>query len=70
MKIVVTGCAGFIGSYVSEYLLKQGETVIGIDNLNNYYNIDNKMTNITILKKYNNSVRLPSFSIALGLFRF
>lgn len=37
--IIVTGAAGFIGSKVSEMLLQQGHTVVGIDNLNEYYDI-------------------------------
>lgn len=37
MKILVTGCAGFIGMHVSQYLLNQGHQVVGIDNLNDYY---------------------------------
>lgn len=54
MKIIVTGCAGFIGSHVSEYLLKRGDIVIGIDSMNNYYNINIKNNNINLLKKYSN----------------
>lgn len=37
MKIIVTGAAGFIGSHVSHALLARGQAVIGIDNLNPYY---------------------------------
>ena len=37
MKILVTGAAGFIGMHVSEILLARGDTVVGLDNLNDYY---------------------------------
>ena len=37
MNILLTGIAGFIGSHVAELLLKQGYNVVGIDNLNDYY---------------------------------
>lgn len=37
MRVLVTGAAGFIGSSISMYLLKRGDTVIGIDNHNSYY---------------------------------
>ncbi len=39
MKILVTGSAGFIGYHVAEALLARGDTVIGIDNLNDYYDV-------------------------------
>lgn len=39
MKVAVTGAAGFIGSHVSHRLLDRGDTVIGIDNLNDYYDV-------------------------------
>ena len=38
MKVLITGAAGFIGFHLSKALLNQGAEVIGIDNLNDYYN--------------------------------
>jgi UDP-glucuronate 4-epimerase len=37
--VVVTGCAGFVGFHVSMALLRRGETVLGIDNLSDYYSV-------------------------------
>ncbi len=56
MKILVTGCAGFIGSHTCEFLLKRGDMVLGIDNINDYYDINKKLENLKILEKYNNFV--------------
>ena len=42
MKILVTGAAGFIGFHLSKKLLDKGYNVIGIDNINDYYNVDLK----------------------------
>lgn len=39
MKFLVTGVAGFIASRVTEMLLEQGHTVVGVDNLNDYYDV-------------------------------
>lgn len=39
MKVLVTGAAGFIGFHVTKKLLERGDTVIGIDNINDYYDI-------------------------------
>ncbi len=44
--ILVTGAAGFIGSHTAEALLKRGDIVIGIDNLNDYYDPARKLANI------------------------
>jgi UDP-glucuronate 4-epimerase len=53
MKIVlVTGVAGFIGFHVAEALLKRGDKVVGVDNLNDYYPVEYKENNITDLMKY------------------
>ena len=42
MKILITGTAGFIGFHLAEYLLKRGDTVIGVDNINDYYDVNLK----------------------------
>lgn len=42
MKILVTGAAGFIGMHVSERLLARGDMVVGVDNLNDYYEVSLK----------------------------
>ncbi|HVY15688.1 MAG TPA: NAD-dependent epimerase/dehydratase family protein [Rhodopila sp.] len=39
MSILLTGCAGFIGFHVAQALLDRGEAVIGVDNLNDYYDV-------------------------------
>ena len=53
MKILVTGFAGFIGVHVSKYLLEKNNEVIGIDNLNNYYDVNLKKSRIGLLKNSN-----------------
>lgn len=49
MKILVTGAAGFIGYHVARHLLERGDQVIGIDNLNEYYDVQLKMARIAQL---------------------
>lgn len=49
MKILVTGAAGFIGSHVAHILLDRGDDVVGIDNLNNYYDPSLKMARLSSL---------------------
>ena len=51
MKILVTGCCGFIGYHLSIRLLNLNHEIIGVDNINNYYDIGLKKDRLTILKK-------------------
>ena len=54
-KILVTGCAGFIGSHLCEELLKNDYIVYGLDNINTFYNLY-KDKNLEILLKYKNFI--------------
>jgi len=47
MKILVTGAAGFIGFYLVKKLVSLGHTVVGIDNINDYYNVDLKYARLS-----------------------
>ena len=53
MKILVTGCCGFIGSHLCERLLNYNE-VFGIDIMNNYYDVKKKEDNLKVLMRYKN----------------
>lgn len=50
MKYLVTGAAGFIGSAVSNRLLKNGHIVVGVDNFNDYYDVELKKSRIDLIK--------------------
>jgi UDP-glucuronate 4-epimerase len=52
MSILVTGAAGFIGFHLSKKLLDLGLSVVGYDNLNDYYDVNLKESRLEILKKY------------------
>lgn len=54
MNILITGAAGFIGFSLSRSLLDNGHQIIGVDNINNYYDINLKLARLEILKNYNN----------------
>lgn len=72
MKILVTGAAGFIGFFVSKKLLDNGHVVVGIDNINDYYDVQLKYARLSQLgidenqaKVFNNEVQScsePQFS--------
>lgn len=51
-KILVTGAAGFIGFHLSRKLLEQGVSVVGFDNINDYYDVNLKYARLAILEEY------------------
>ena len=53
MKILVTGVAGFIGYHLAKSLINANYDLVGIDNLNSYYDLDLKKARLTNLKKLN-----------------
>lgn len=55
MKILVTGCAGFIGSHLCEELLSNNNIVYGIDTLNDYYDVNKKNNNVCRIKNHKNN---------------
>src|SRR3954462_8842304 len=52
MKILVTGAAGFIGMHTSLRLLERGDEVVGIDNLNDYYDVSLKEARLARLSPH------------------
>jgi UDP-glucuronate 4-epimerase len=56
VKILVTGAAGFIGSHVTRKLIALGHEVVGLDNLNDYYDVNLKLGRLALLQA------LPGFS--------
>ena len=49
---LVTGAAGFIGYYLSKAILDRGASVIGIDNMNDYYDVSLKEHRLSYLNEY------------------
>ena len=66
--VLVTGAAGFIGAAVCERLLARGERVVGIDNLNSYYDPALKQARLSRLEAWVGF--RPSTSIEVGVERF
>lgn len=54
MKLLITGCAGFIGFHLAKKRLLDGDSVIGIDNINSYYDPDLKYSRLEILQQFAN----------------
>ncbi|KAI8852684.1 hypothetical protein BC829DRAFT_384292 [Chytridium lagenaria] len=69
MKVLVTGGAGFIGSHTAEYLLKRGDQVVVVDEMNDYYDLEQKRENLRILVrtaiKHNTVFRFYKADIAV-----
>ena len=59
--ILVTGAAGFIGSHVAQALLARGDTVIGLDNLNDYYDPARKRSNLEEVRRITHCVSRFTF---------
>lgn len=54
MKVLVTGAAGFIGFHVTRKLLARGDLVVGLDNLNTYYDVSLKQARLNLIKDHPN----------------
>jgi UDP-glucuronate 4-epimerase len=54
MKVLVTGAAGFIGYHTAKILLERGDDVVGLDNLNDYYDVTLKHARLKVLEGYAN----------------
>lgn len=52
MKVMISGAAGFIGAALAERLLDRGDEVHGVDNLNNYYDVNLKLSRLERLKRF------------------
>ncbi|MGF6562307.1 nucleoside-diphosphate-sugar epimerase [Erwinia aphidicola] len=60
MKYLVTGAAGFIGFHVTQRLLAAGHQVVGLDNLNDYYDVNLKTARLDLIKNH------PEFTFVKG----
>jgi UDP-glucuronate 4-epimerase len=60
-KVLVTGGAGFIGSHVAEYLLQRGDDVVIVDEVNDYYDVSIKESNLKLLQSKYPETRLKIY---------
>lgn len=59
MNLLITGVAGFIGFHLTKFRLEQGDIVVGIDNLNDYYDISLKQARLEQLQSFDNFIFYP-----------
>ncbi len=60
MKILITGTAGFIGNALAQKLLARGDEIIGIDNLNDYYDVNLKLARLARIKDHDNFTEIKA----------
>ncbi|MDX5479977.1 MAG: GDP-mannose 4,6-dehydratase, partial [Cyclobacteriaceae bacterium] len=72
MKYLITGTAGFIGFHLAKKLLDRGDEVIGIDNINDYYDINLKYARLenTGIDKYKIKANHPIQSTIFPSYKF
>ena len=66
MKVLLTGVAGFIGYHVAVKLLARGDTVVGVDNLNDYYNISLKQARLNSIAQQANAKNFKFIKLDLA----
>ena len=67
MKILITGIAGFIGFHVAKILIEKNINIIGVDNLNNYYDVNFKKKRLEFLKKLDKKKKLKFYKIDISI---
>jgi UDP-glucuronate 4-epimerase len=68
MAILVTGAAGFIGYHLTKQLLSEGYSVVGIDNINTYYDIELKQSRLAEISKFLNNSSCAARDVHFNFF--
>lgn len=66
MKILVTGAAGFIGCHVARYLLSRGDQVVGLDNVNDYYDVNLKLDRLKLIGNHEKAANFQFVKMELA----